>query len=94
MLGLKLVFFLVIAIFIAVFATQNNTLMTIKFFNWESPEISLVIVIFGSVLVGFIWALTLASIRIVSLKLRLQKLNDYIEIKENSTYKPGVIPKQ
>ncbi|MDD5132092.1 MAG: LapA family protein [bacterium] len=94
MLGLKLIFFLVIAVFIAIFATQNNTLMTIKLFGWESPEISLVIVIFGSVLIGFIWALTLASIRIVSLKIRLQKLNDYLEIKEKTTYKPGAIPRQ
>ncbi|MDD5492156.1 MAG: lipopolysaccharide assembly protein LapA domain-containing protein [bacterium] len=94
MLGLKLLFFLVITIFIAIFATQNNTLMTIKLFNWESPEISLVIVIFGSILVGFVWALIPASIRIVSLKHKVQKLEDYMEIKDRNTYRPGAIPRQ
>jgi uncharacterized integral membrane protein len=94
MLGLKLLFFLVITIFIAIFSTQNNTLVTIKFFEWESIELSLVIIIFGSILVGFIWALIPASIRIVSLKHKIQKLEDYMEIKNKSTYKPGVIPKQ
>ncbi len=94
MLGLKLILFLIIAVFIAIFAMQNPTPVTIKVLAWESVEISLVIVIFCSILVGFIWALILASIRIVSLKLRLQRLSDYMEIKEKSTYKPGVIPKQ
>ncbi|MDD5259559.1 MAG: LapA family protein [bacterium] len=93
MLGLKLLLFLVIAIFVAIFAMQNPTPVTIKLFAWESREISLVLVIYCSILVGFICALILASIRIVSLKRRLQKLNDYMEIKEKSTYKPGVIPK-
>lgn len=93
MLGLKLLFFLVITIFIAIFATQNNTLVTIKFFQLQSEEISLVIIIFGSILVGFIWALIPASIRIVSLKHQLRKIEDYMEIKDKATYKPGAIPK-
>ncbi len=94
MLGFKLLFFLVITIFIAIFATQNNSLVTIKFFEWESIEISLVIIIFGSILAGFIWALIPASIRIVSLKHKIQKLEDYMEIKDKATYKPGAIPRQ
>jgi uncharacterized integral membrane protein len=94
MLGLKLLFFLVIAIFVAIFATQNPTPVTVKLFAWESAEISLVIVIFGSILVGFIWALIPASIRIVSLKHKVQKLEDYMEIKDKNTYRPGAIPRQ
>ncbi len=93
MLGLKLVFFLVIAVFVAIFAMQNPIPVTIKLFAWESAEISLVIVIFCSILVGFIWALILASIRIVSLKLQLQKLKDYIDIKDSVSHKPGVMLK-
>lgn len=94
MLTIKLIFFLVITIFIAIFSTQNNTPVTIKLFEMQSTEISLVIVIFGSILIGFIWALIPASIRIVSLKHRLQKIEDYMEIKDRSTYKPGAIPRQ
>ncbi|MBI5554793.1 MAG: DUF1049 domain-containing protein [Elusimicrobia bacterium] len=94
MLAFKLLFFLVITIFIAIFSTQNNSPIIIKFFEWQSTEISLVIVIFGSILIGFIWALIPASIRIVSLKHRLQKIEDYMEIKDKVTYKPGAMPRQ
>lgn len=92
-LGLKLVLFLVIMIIIAIFSSQNNTPITIKFFNNEFPDVSVAVIIFGSVLIGFICGLIPASIRIVSLKRQLQKIEDYMEIKSKSTYKPGAIPK-
>lgn len=84
MLALKLFLFLVITIFIAIFSTQNNIPITINFFQWQSPELSLVIIIFSCILVGFIWALIPASIRIVSLKNRAQKLEDYLDIKNRT----------
>jgi uncharacterized integral membrane protein len=95
-LGLKLLLFLIIMVIIAIFTSQNNTPVTIKFFTYEFVDISVAIIIFGSVLVGFICGLIPASIRIVSLKHRVQRMEDYWELREKTGYnkKPGIdVPK-
>ncbi len=86
MLGLKLLLFLVIMVLIAIFTSQNSAPITINFFTYEFPDVSVAVIIFGSVLVGFIGGLIPASIRIVFLKHRLQRLEDYYELKERANY--------
>ena len=96
MLGIKLALFLVIMVLIAIFSSQNNALITIKFLNYEFPDVSVAVIIFGTALVGFISGLIPASIRIVSMKHRLQRMEDYWELRERTGYnkKPGVdVPK-
>lgn len=96
MLGLKLLLFLVIMVLIAIFSSQNDAQLTIRFFTYEFPDVSVAVIIFGSVLVGFICGLIPASIRIVALKHRLQRMEDYWELREQTGYnkKPGVdVPK-
>jgi uncharacterized integral membrane protein len=88
MLGLKLLLFLVIIIFVAIFSSQNNDPIALKFFTYEFPDISLAIVIFGALLLGFISGLIPASIRIVMLKRHVQRLEDFMELKEKTSHKP------
>lgn len=64
-----LVFALVFAFLIAMFAVQNSTVVTVNLLMWNM-ESSLVLVILGTAIVGFLSALTLQLF--VQLKLRYQ----------------------
>ena len=43
---------LVFALIVAIFAIQNASLVDIRFLNWEFADISLVLVILGSAVIG------------------------------------------
>lgn len=77
-----LVLALLFAISVAMFAVQNATPVDISFFTFEFRQISLVIVIFASVLFGAVIIFLLNLVKQISLKRRisiLEKRNDVLE---------------
>lgn len=52
----SLIFALLIAILIAVFASLNSTMVSVNFIFWSAPVVSLALVILLSVLLGVILA--------------------------------------
>jgi uncharacterized integral membrane protein len=51
-----LIFALLIAIFIASFASLNAATVSVNFFFWQAPEVSLALVVLFSVLTGVVMA--------------------------------------
>ncbi len=60
-------FYLVLALFfallVAIFAVQNTELVTINFLMWKFKEISLVLVIFGSSVIGAVFLFLLGMVK-------------------------------
>ncbi len=52
----SLIFALLIAILIAVFASLNSTMVSVNFIFWSAPTVSLALIILLSVLLGVILA--------------------------------------
>lgn len=81
-LQVYLVLALVFAISVAMFAVQNATPVDIKFFTLQFHSISLVIVIFASVLFGAVIIFLLNLVKQISLRRRvgmLEKRNDFLQ---------------
>lgn len=79
-----LFFALVFSICIAVFAVQNATKVDIDFFFWHISQISLVLVIFGSALVGSTIAGLCGIFKQLTLKKQLKAYKQTIEEQQNT----------
>ena len=60
------------ALLVAIFAIQNAVPVDIQFLSWRFPEISLVLVILGSLVTGALFAFVLGLFRQASLGRRLR----------------------
>lgn len=78
-----LFFALIFSICIAVFAVQNATKVDIDFFFWHIKDISLVLVIFGSALVGSTVAGLFGLFKQLNLKKHLKTYKQKIEEQQN-----------
>ncbi len=78
-----LFFSLVFSICIAIFAVQNATKVDIDFFFWHINQISLVLVILGSALVGFTVAGLFGIFKQLSLRKQLKTCKQIIEEQQN-----------
>jgi uncharacterized integral membrane protein len=79
-----LVLGLVIAIFIAAFASVNSTPVSINLFFWQAPEVSLALVVLISVLVGVILAAVLGLSKNLA-NLGKKKEPEIKEVKDETT---------
>lgn len=78
-----LFFALIFSICIAVFAVQNATKVDIDFFFWHVNQISLVLVILGSALVGFTVAGLFGIFKQLTLKKQLKSCRQIIDEQQN-----------
>lgn len=85
--GLKIVFFLIGILLVAVFLHQNTQGVPLTVFEWEIPEIKMVYVLIGTVFLGFLLGLFFAALQITYLKDKIKKLEEYIEIFEKAHLK-------
>lgn len=60
---LKLIIILVFSLILVIFTMQNATPVSVKFFGWQSPSVSLIVVILVSVLFGGIFATILGLLK-------------------------------
>lgn len=65
---------LIFAAGIAVFVFQNTALVTVRFINWVSPEVSLALVALAAALLGAIIAFLLDSIRYFKVAKQVKEL--------------------
>jgi len=65
---------LLFAVGIAVFVFQNNDLVTVKFINWVSPEISLAIVVLAAAGAGAVVTFLLDTFRYIKVARQMQEL--------------------
>lgn len=79
MFYITLILAIVGTLLIIVFATQNSTLVDVSLFTWNINT-SLVLVIFGSAILGFFTAFFLQLYAQIKLRLKLHKAQ--IQIKE------------
>ena len=49
---LKFIFFLIVAFLLTVFAILNPNPVVMNFFGWKTPGISLIVIVFGSIILG------------------------------------------
>jgi len=68
---------LLLALFVAVFATQNATVVPVRFFGWYT-EASLVLVILASALAGALVVGSIAAVRQIGSSLREWELRSRI----------------
>lgn len=74
-----LVLALLFSICIAVFAVQNATLVNINLFFWQLKDISLVLVIFGSALIGALAAGLFGVVKQIKLRINNNKIKTLVE---------------
>lgn len=74
-----LVLALTFSIGVAVFAVQNATGVDINFFFWQLQNISLVVVIFGSALIGALAAGLFGIVKQLKLKIELRSCKSLME---------------
>lgn len=82
-----LILSLVFAIIIAIFAIQNSVPVSVRFLWWNIADISLVLVILASALMGAVMALLPALTRQIKLMLRIRELAE-----ENAKLQAGNKP--
>jgi len=56
---LKLVVILIFAFLLVLLAVSNQPQVSLNLFFWKTPEVSLIVVVFGSILLGVIFATAL-----------------------------------
>lgn len=69
---LKVIFGLLVALLIVVFAFQNPGTVNLRFLKWQTGELSLLVVIFGSALGGALMGTLFSMARHWSLKRELK----------------------
>lgn len=74
-----LVLALLFSICIAVFAVQNASKVNINLFFWQLNEISLVLVIFGSALIGALAAGLFGVVKQIKLRININKCKTLAE---------------
>ena len=74
MINLILVVSLIFALFVAIFAVQNNVPIDISFLGWKYTDISLVLVIIGSAAAGAVAVFCLGLVKQFRLKRELRQL--------------------
>ena len=74
-----LVLALIFSIAVAAFAVQNATRVDITLFFWQLPQISLVVVIFGSALIGAIAAGLFGAVKQLKAAKTLRSCRNQIE---------------
>ncbi len=84
-----LVISMIFAIFIALFALQNSTVITINFL-WYKLNLSQAVVILGSALIGILTMLPFDVVRRIKTGIKISELNNKInklneKLKENET---------
>ncbi|MGI6553721.1 MAG: LapA family protein [Clostridia bacterium] len=70
---------LVFALIVAIFAIQNASLVDIRFLNWEFADISLVLVILGSAVIGAVIIFILGSFKQIGLIWKLKEAEGRIK---------------
>lgn len=70
---IKLVISLILALILVVFAIQNPTPVKIKLLLWQTGEMSLIVVIIGSALLGALLATVLGLIKQAELKGKIKQ---------------------
>jgi uncharacterized integral membrane protein len=79
----------VFAFLVALFALQNSEIVRVGFMGWKF-ETSLVLVILGSALLGFLTALFLGMIMQIKLRFQLYKARQQIRLLEEKTVAESV----
>ncbi len=82
----------VFAFLVALFALQNSEIVRVGFMGWKF-ETSLVLVILGSALLGFLTALFLGMIMQIKLRFQLYKARQQIRLMEEKSV-ANVVPEQ
>jgi len=65
---IKLIIILFVFFLLALFAVLNPNDVSINFFGWQTPPVSMIVVVFGSVLLGAITAGLLGILNQIKLK--------------------------
>jgi len=79
----KLVAALVFAFVVVVFAVFNNVPVQLRFFNWQTGEISMVILVIGAVLFGVVFTAILGWLTQNKLRRQLKQKDTVIrELRE------------
>ncbi len=76
---LKLIIILIFSLILVIFTMQNSAPVSIRFFGWESPSVSLIVVILLSVLFGGIFAVILGFLKQLKLIKILREKDKEIE---------------
>ncbi|MFH1223418.1 MAG: LapA family protein [Pseudomonadota bacterium] len=80
-----IVYFVVIAVVVTlgvVFAVDNSVFITLKFYKWQVPQMSLWIIIFSAFFIGFLTATIILSWKLIKLSLSRKKyINSYEKLK-------------
>ena len=82
-----LILALLIAITIAGFASLNSAPVSVNFFFWKAPEVSLALVVLFSVLIGVVMAALFRAPRYVKTMQKIKDLENKIKIFESGEEK-------
>ena len=76
---IKLVISLILALILVIFAIQNPTPVKIKLLVWQTGEMSLIVVIIGSALIGALLATVLGLIKQAELKAKIKEKEEELK---------------
>lgn len=76
---IKLIISLVLALILVLFAIQNPTPVKIKFLTWQTADMSLIVVIIASALIGALLATVLGLIKQAELKGKIKQKEEELK---------------